>query len=46
MISIKIYAEGIFETEQVRIQKSSNKKDFGRQRLFGVDSVIASPLLY
>ncbi|MCC5917411.1 MAG: hypothetical protein JJU02_08810 [Cryomorphaceae bacterium] len=38
MISIKI--EGIFEPEQVRIQKSIDKEDFGRKGLFGADSYI------
>ncbi|MCC5918122.1 MAG: hypothetical protein JJU02_12455 [Cryomorphaceae bacterium] len=36
MISIKI--EGIFEPEQVRIQKSIDKEDFGRKELFRADS--------
>ncbi|MCC5916508.1 MAG: hypothetical protein JJU02_04185 [Cryomorphaceae bacterium] len=36
MISIKI--EGIFEPEQVRIRKSTDKEDFGRKGLFGADS--------
>ncbi|MCC5918307.1 MAG: hypothetical protein JJU02_13390 [Cryomorphaceae bacterium] len=36
MISIKI--EGIFEPEQVRIQKSIDKEDFGRKVLFSADS--------
>ncbi|MCC5916227.1 MAG: hypothetical protein JJU02_02750 [Cryomorphaceae bacterium] len=36
MISIKI--EGIFEPEQVTIQKSTNKEDFGRKGLFLADS--------
>ncbi|MCC5915706.1 MAG: hypothetical protein JJU02_00110 [Cryomorphaceae bacterium] len=36
MISIKI--EGIFEPEQVRIQKSIDEKDFGGNGLFGADS--------
>ncbi|MCC5917389.1 MAG: hypothetical protein JJU02_08675 [Cryomorphaceae bacterium] len=36
MISIKI--EVIFEPEQVRIQKSNDKEDFGRKGLFGADS--------
>ncbi|MCC5916125.1 MAG: hypothetical protein JJU02_02235 [Cryomorphaceae bacterium] len=37
MISIKI--EGIFEPEQVRIQKSIDKEDFGRKGLFSADSI-------
>ncbi|MCC5916157.1 MAG: hypothetical protein JJU02_02400 [Cryomorphaceae bacterium] len=36
MISIKI--EGIFEPEQVRNRKSTDKEDFGRKGLFGADS--------
>ncbi|MCC5917333.1 MAG: hypothetical protein JJU02_08390 [Cryomorphaceae bacterium] len=36
MVSIKI--EGIFEPEQVRIQKSTDKEDFGRKGLFRADS--------
>ncbi|MCC5917898.1 MAG: hypothetical protein JJU02_11300 [Cryomorphaceae bacterium] len=36
MFPIKI--EGVFETEQVRIQKSTDKEDFGRKGLFGADS--------
>ncbi|MCC5916784.1 MAG: hypothetical protein JJU02_05590 [Cryomorphaceae bacterium] len=36
IISIKI--EGIFEPEQVRIQKSTDKEDFGRKGLFRVNS--------
>ncbi|MCC5917342.1 MAG: hypothetical protein JJU02_08435 [Cryomorphaceae bacterium] len=36
MISIKI--EGIFEPEQVRIQKSIDKEGFGRKGLFRADS--------
>ncbi|MCC5915813.1 MAG: hypothetical protein JJU02_00660 [Cryomorphaceae bacterium] len=38
MISIKI--EGIFEPEQVRIQKSIDKEDFVRKGLFRADSYI------
>ncbi|MCC5918641.1 MAG: hypothetical protein JJU02_15065 [Cryomorphaceae bacterium] len=38
MISIKIDAEWIFEPEQVRIQKSTDKEDFGRKGLFRADS--------
>ncbi|MCC5915991.1 MAG: hypothetical protein JJU02_01555 [Cryomorphaceae bacterium] len=38
MISFKIDAEGIFETEQVRIRKSTDKEDFGRKGLFRADS--------
>ncbi|MCC5917689.1 MAG: hypothetical protein JJU02_10245 [Cryomorphaceae bacterium] len=38
IISIKI--EGIFEPEQVRIQKSTDKEDFGRKGLFRADSNI------
>ncbi|MCC5916426.1 MAG: hypothetical protein JJU02_03770 [Cryomorphaceae bacterium] len=38
IISIKIDAEGIFEPEQVRIQKSTDKEDFGRKGFFRVDS--------
>ncbi|MCC5918970.1 MAG: hypothetical protein JJU02_16760 [Cryomorphaceae bacterium] len=37
MISIKI--ERIFEPEQVRIQKSIDKEDFGRKGLFRADSI-------
>ncbi|MCC5918557.1 MAG: hypothetical protein JJU02_14640 [Cryomorphaceae bacterium] len=37
MISIKI--EGIFEPEQVRIQKFTDKEDFGRKGPFGADSI-------
>ncbi|MCC5915789.1 MAG: hypothetical protein JJU02_00535 [Cryomorphaceae bacterium] len=37
MISIKI--EGIFEPEQVKIQKSIDKEDFGRKGLFRADSI-------
>ncbi|MCC5916381.1 MAG: hypothetical protein JJU02_03545 [Cryomorphaceae bacterium] len=38
MILIKIDAVGIFEPEQVRIQRSTDKEDFGRKGLFGADS--------
>ncbi|MCC5917001.1 MAG: hypothetical protein JJU02_06700 [Cryomorphaceae bacterium] len=38
IISIKIDAKGIFIPEQVRIQKSIDKEDFGRKGLFGADS--------
>ncbi|MCC5916611.1 MAG: hypothetical protein JJU02_04715 [Cryomorphaceae bacterium] len=40
MISIKI--EGIFEPEQVTIQKYINKEDFGRKGLFGVNSTFSN----
>ncbi|MCC5917250.1 MAG: hypothetical protein JJU02_07965 [Cryomorphaceae bacterium] len=40
MISIKIDAEGIFEPEQVRIQKSTDKEDFGGKGLFRADSTL------
>ncbi|MCC5917922.1 MAG: hypothetical protein JJU02_11420 [Cryomorphaceae bacterium] len=40
MISIKIDAEGIIEPEQVRIQKSTDKEDFGIKGLFRADSGI------
>ncbi|MCC5916488.1 MAG: hypothetical protein JJU02_04085 [Cryomorphaceae bacterium] len=43
MISIKIDAEGIFEPEQVRIQKSIDKEYFGRKRLFRADSRLIPP---
>ncbi|MCC5918902.1 MAG: hypothetical protein JJU02_16415 [Cryomorphaceae bacterium] len=38
MTSIK--TEGIFEPEQVRIQKSIDKEDFGRKGLFEADSSV------
>ncbi|MCC5917348.1 MAG: hypothetical protein JJU02_08465 [Cryomorphaceae bacterium] len=38
IISIKI--EGIFEPEQVRIQKSIDKEGFIRKGLFRADSII------
>ncbi|MCC5916881.1 MAG: hypothetical protein JJU02_06085 [Cryomorphaceae bacterium] len=40
MISIKIDAEEIFEPEQVRIQKSIDKEDFGRKELFRADPIL------
>ncbi|MCC5917318.1 MAG: hypothetical protein JJU02_08310 [Cryomorphaceae bacterium] len=40
MISIKIDAKGIFEPEQVRIQKPTDKEDFGRKGLFRAVSKI------
>ncbi|MCC5917507.1 MAG: hypothetical protein JJU02_09300 [Cryomorphaceae bacterium] len=44
MISIKI--EGIFEPEQVRIQKSIDKEDYGRKGLFSADSLFKRPLSF
>ncbi|MCC5916397.1 MAG: hypothetical protein JJU02_03625 [Cryomorphaceae bacterium] len=43
MISIKI--EGIFEPEQVRIQKSIDKEDFGRKGLFRADSLFKANMI-
>ncbi|MCC5918681.1 MAG: hypothetical protein JJU02_15270 [Cryomorphaceae bacterium] len=42
MVSLKIDAEGIFEPEQVRIQKSTDKEDFGGKGLFRADLMIKS----